>query len=166
MPDESKAVVPVESTRDMLPAIPDGVQIARLDDDELSQVKSFQDALDIGGNDDWDDYGSGFVVQDNKGILEGVPFKILEWRFNHSTEFDGVFASLAIVTESGDKWIVNDGSTGICRQLIGVTNRRIIDGREPSTAMQGLLVRRGLRVSRYETEVNGKMIKAETYYLG
>jgi len=135
--------------------------------DDLHDINSLQDALDLVGDvDDFSEYGTGFVVLDkrDKDRLVGVPFVIVEWRFNHSAQYQGDFVSALVVTESGEKYVINDGSTGICTQLKSVLERRIKNNRaRPNT---GLTVRGGLRRSDYDTtDGDGNPIKATTYYL-
>lgn len=141
------------------------------DDAQLSSIKDMDSALAALGSvtevEDWADYGSGFDILENKDNLIGVPFVILEWRFTKSKQFDATFVSCVVVDEKNNKHIVNDGSTGICRQLEGVTKMRI--ERDKAYPQTGLVVRNGLRRSDYKTivEVDGKQkeIEAATYYL-
>lgn len=99
--------------------------------------------------------GNGFVVLPtaNKVQLVGVNFAIVTWRFAEGD--NGDFASMLVITDKGDKLIVNDGSSGIFRQLQGLGRPR------------PLLVPGGLRVSEYDytDERTGKTSKAQTFYL-
>jgi len=151
--------------------------ISRIGDDELHEIKSFQDAFDLLGADfapeDYSEaYGTGFIVLSDKSRLEGVSFVIVEWRFSDGKYGEeSEFASLVVVTEPGEKFIVNDGSTGIKDQLKKVTQMRVERGASPEQAHRGLLVRGGLNKSEYEYEsTNAKtgkteMLPATTYYL-
>jgi hypothetical protein len=104
------------------------------------------------------EYGTGFEVldKDAKGQLVGVPFIILDWVINNEGDF-GEFVSLRIVTQDNRKLIVNDGSTGIAKQI-----REIAEAGE----LRALYVKKGLRRSDYEyTEKNGAKKPATTFYL-
>lgn len=144
-----------------------------IEERDLRDVKSLDDAFALmdsfGGMESFSDYGTGFEVLDrnDKDRLVKNPFAILEWRFTKSREYNSDFVSMLIVTENGEKFIVNDGSTGICKQLRAITDERIRVGRP--YPQQGLAVKNGLRRSDYTTtlNVNGveKEIEASTYYL-
>lgn len=136
-----------------------------LSDDDLYGITSFTEAMqfaDTGnGVEDYADYGTGFEVVDKETLLR-TPFVILEWRF-HDGDI-GEFVSFSAVTEDGRKVVVNDGSTGILQQLRKVSDKRIENGvPDPQTR---LLVKKGLRVSRYKfLDDKGKERDAATYYL-
>lgn len=88
-----------------------------------------------------EEFGNGFSIVEDKGVLVGKKFLLLKWGFSQG-DF-GVFCSAAVVTADGGKYILNDGSTGICDTL-----------REFSTRTQrygGFVAQRGLRVSQYAT---------------
>jgi len=135
------------------------------DDAALAAIGSFDDAwaaANAFGMDTFDEYGTGFSIVDDKRRLIGVPFVALEWRFNPG-KF-GTFVSVAIVTETGDKLILNDGSSGIREQLEMVTQQRINKGHPHPQA--ALAVKGGLRVSDYDYDDGaGHMIPASTFYL-
>lgn len=120
------------------------------------------------------DYGTGFVLVD-KSNLVGVPFLIVQWRFNKG-EYAEEFASVEAITKHNDKVIFNDGSTGVRDQLRDITNRRAKAGHPSPTA--GLLVTGGLsRTSYFYNENTGEVVSvkpdgagkewkpASTYYL-
>jgi len=90
--------------------------------------------------------GNGFALlpKDDKGKLVGNKLLFLKWGFNDG-DF-GLFCSVAVVTADGQKYIVNDGSSGICGQLHQYT---IKSGR-----FGGLVAPRGLRESTYSTCVS------------
>ena len=139
-----------------------------LNEDAMMEVNSFEAALAILNAagvvaESISDFGAGFTVVD-KARLVNVPFVILEWRFNTSEFNDAGFVSLSVVTKNDDKWIINDGSTGILQQLIRVT--RIRRQRKHATPQNGLAVPAGLSVSNYRyTDADGKERPASTYYL-
>lgn len=142
------------------------VAIPTISDAALKAIDSFESAI-LAGKDAGmtvanvaDILGNGFNVlsKDNKSKLVDVPFAILGWDF-HDGDI-GTFVSFRIVTQNGTKLIVNDWSTGIMAQLAGL---------EPCV----LLVPKGLRVSEYHTDKNGKPTRdpaafkgmGRTYYL-
>lgn len=152
------------------------------DDDEapeslLSRVDSLDDAFalfsDSGINvEESTEYlgGNEILNRDEKARLVGVPFFAMSWRFNEGDV--GYFVSIEVITDKGEKYIVNDGSTGILLQLSRITKKRVASG-HPNPTM-GLLCRRGLRVSEYYLDVDNNISatpsethnrKAATYYL-
>ena len=139
-----------------------------LSEDAMMEVSSFEDALAILNAsgvvaESISDFGAGFTVVDKARLLN-VPFVILEWRFNASELNDAGFVSLSVVTKNNDKWVINDGSTGILQQLIRIT--RVRRQRKHATPQNGLAVPAGLSVSNYKfTDAEGKERPASTYYL-
>lgn len=85
--------------------------------------------------------GTGFALLEDKGKLEDVEFVLLQWRFN-AGDFGG-FVSAGLVTINGDKYIINDGSTGIMSQLMELT--------QETKRFGGVKVPNGLRKSQYTT---------------
>ena len=134
-------------------------------DDALANITDFtsaMQALEDSGRvvETVTDYGNGFSVVENKARLVGVPFVILEWRFNESSMSDLPFVSATIVTQDNAKLILNDGGTGIRDQLLRISDRR---GGDNNT---GLLVPKGLTESNYTfIDDSGKERSATTYYL-
>jgi hypothetical protein len=119
-------------------------------DDMLAGLSGYKDAaamLDASGvaAESVADYGTGFRVVD-KATLIGVPFLILEWRFNEGDYARG-FVSVAAITKHDDKVIFNDGSTGVRDQLATVTKQRIKKGHAHPTA--GLICENGLSRTTY-----------------
>lgn len=102
------------------------------------------------------DLGDGFGVLDtkNKGQLIGVTFFILSAQFSQGD--NGEFVSCRIVTKDGRKLILNDGGTGIYEQL------KTLWTVKPAAYGQPVLVRKGLRESRYNHPEHGPSV---TYYL-
>ncbi len=130
---------------------------------ELRGIGSFEDALALVQDKLGDtinaekELGTGFRVLNgpDKDRLLGVSFIILSMDFNEGDQ--GAFVSFLCVTENGGKFIVNDGSTGVYKQL----DEYRLRGGKPG----GLLVNGGLRKSEYDKEIDGRMTKAVTYYL-
>lgn len=154
-------------------AIPDDFenQNSRIENETLNKLRNTSDvaeyfqavAADL--EDYSDEYGSGFEILDKKERLVDEGFVIVAWQFNTSKEYGGKFVTAYVITERGDKFILNDGSTGIRDQLYKVTETRRARGVEQS--QKALMVRKGLRASRYTyVDDNGKETQATTYYLG
>jgi hypothetical protein len=149
----------------------------RLSDDELRGIESFDDAfraasiVTADGNvvDASQELGNGFVLLDKsqKRQLIGRETIFVTWDFHESDSVfrqdeDGVkipaeFVSVQAVCKAGksgaEKFIFNDGSTGIYRMLKDYTERT---GRQG-----GLYAKKGLRVSEYD----GPEGRAETFYI-
>lgn len=126
--------------------------------EQLAGIESFSDAMSLAAAEfggvitasDDPNLGTGFRVttEDDKLRLMGVPLLLLDWRFNEGDYGDDYVSIHAIQQdESGKavKLVINDGGTGICRDLREYTQKT---GRKG-----GLFVRRGLRVSEYPTDV-------------
>jgi hypothetical protein len=138
--------------------------------DTVEAVEAFLAANDI-ALESVTDYGSGFAVIADKDTLLKTPLVLLGWQFRQSKEYGSEFVTAYVMTKTGERGILVDGSTGICRQLREITDTRI--GRGMPNAQQGLSAPGGLRRSDYETEIT-KVVKGEqitetiqatTYYL-
>lgn len=103
-----------------------------------------------------------------KDQLIGVPMLINKFWFTDSPLREGsqyvtvraVVQEPGVLTPTGERAslvVFTDGSTGILEQLREYAKMTGKAG--------GLVVRHGLRVSRYNAEVEGGMTEAETYYL-
>lgn len=146
----------------------DVVAFSALTNNELAGITSFNDALallnarlaEVGGViESIADYGTGFSLLKDKGELLGKPFIVLAWFFREGEYGDGGFVSAEIVTEDGRKLVINDGSTGIRDQLVGVTERRRSTGLANETV--GLAVPGGLTKSDYfRHEGTGEIARA------
>lgn len=141
--------------------------------DALSEITDFASAIQMLNDtgvvaESISDYGTGFTVVDKNRLVD-VPFIIVEWRFNEGDYKDENgenmhFASAAVVTKNGDKWIINDGGTGVCEQLRSVTRKRV-EKKHP-TPQNGLMVPAGLVRSDYEfADAKGVMQPGTTFYL-
>lgn len=139
-------------------------------DSDLKALSTFTDAyrllgtLGVDVHDANVEVGTGFKLTKNKDMLLGIPFIMVEWDF-----YDGdfvnpdsdanEFVAITLVTEDGGKYIITDGSTGLCQELRDYTDRH--EGRR-----QGLLCKDGLRVSRYDHNVPGSKEGPDaTYYI-
>lgn len=101
-----------------------------------------------------DQYGP---ILEDKGKLIGVPF-IITFFDTYEGDF-GKFVSMWVITMNSDRYIVNDGSSGICQQLMRLKAKEGINS--------GIACKHGLRVSEYDytPPEGGKPIPAKTFYL-
>lgn len=153
------------------------------DHEALASIDSFSDAIRlatgmfggvINAHEDVN-LGTGFRLtsDEDKFRLCGVPLLLLDWRFNPGDYGDDYVSVHAIQQDENGKAIklvINDGGTGICRDLRKYT--------EKTGRMGGVFCRRGLRVSEYDTVLDGpdagkpaprdyvgKTGKGKTFYL-
>jgi hypothetical protein len=119
-----------------------------LSDDSLREVTTFEEALALAeqtyGNvlSFSDEMGNGFKILQDKSKLVGVRALFLNWRFSEGNF--GTFVSAAVVTsDTNEKWILNDGGSGIHADLMEYSART---GR-----FGGMIAPNGLRVSEYTT---------------
>lgn len=143
---------------------------ATIDPDSLRAVRSFEELSNLIGSDAAnvtniaDVLGDGFSLLNKKERLVDEPFVVLGLRFNlkidHPNQI-GDFVSVYVMTRDEKKYIFNDGSTGIYAQADELSDL-IAKGQ----AQLPLMVRGGLRVSRYEYEdqTTGETKPAETFY--
>lgn len=134
-----------------IPTSADSVAMRELTDDVLRGLgesgDAFADALAVaeavyGAVTDFaEEMGSGFQLLQDKRPLVGKKLLFLKWGFT-SGDY-GVFCSAAVVTADGGKFIVNDGSTGICTQLRELSMK--------TGKFGGSVAPRGLRESSYTT---------------
>lgn len=150
-----------------------GQNAQRFDNDALRAITSFDEALALTEQtlghevvNASDEMGNGFTIlpTTDKDKLVGVRFLIMSFDF-HAGD-NGTYVSCQIVTEDGRRLVLNDGSTGICDQLITWNQKTNRSG--------GLLVN-GVRRSEYDRKnehgdviVNPNTGRAErgvTFYL-
>lgn len=141
-------------------------------DDVLNSIRSVDDAIKVLGVTDlnglsWD--ASPYKLAD-KDILVDRAFLAVQWKFHESKEYAGSeFVSVYLITQDSingeTHFVINDGSTGICRQLKELTESRIKNGHK--TPYSGALVKGGLKLSVYDrVDADGKPLgKGKTYYL-
>lgn len=144
-----------------------------LTDEELNQVTSIEDAIRALGVTDpaglsWD--ASPWTLLTDKDKLTGRAFLAVQWKFHQSKEYVGSeYVSVYVITQDSlngeTHFVINDGSTGIARQLRELTNARVASGHK--TPFSGALVKGGLKLSEYDrTDEKGTVIgKGKTYYL-
>jgi hypothetical protein len=92
------------------------------------------------------EYGSGFAMLENKDMLIGRDFLILDMNF-YPGDFEKDFAALQIITTNNEKFILVDGSTGICEQARLIRAQRAEAGvKRPGS---GIIVKGGLTRSDF-----------------
>lgn len=130
---------------------------------ELRQL-SFSDLLHQFGNQavvaseviETDQFGM-LLDKDNKALLVKQPMIIVKWDF-YPGDFGKEFVSAWVITQDDKRYILNDGSTGICDQLRELTDRT---GRKTMLGCP-----KGLRVSEYDyTLPTGAVTRAKTFYI-
>lgn len=121
-------------------------------DEQLREASSFEDFVNL-AKEQYDTIdqasdvlGDGFALlkEDGKARLVGVPILFMSWAF-YKGDYGSNFVAARIVVRNPDggasKYIINDGSTGICDTLAAYTK---------NTGKTGaLFARNGLRVSEY-----------------
>lgn len=106
-------------------------------------------------------------ILDDKDRLIKQPFVMVSWTFNKSDSVKDEngdpreFVSIEAVTKAGERFVINDGSTGIYRQLKTLTAHREETGHKAPQA--GRFVSKGLRRSDYAYDEAGNT--GTTYYL-
>lgn len=138
-----------------IPSAIDNALMRELTDDVLRGIgetgNAFEDAMQIAQQlygqvkELSEDFGNGFQLLTDKSQLAGKKFLLLKWNFS-SGEY-AMFVTARVVTaepiNGGHKFIINDGSTGICSQLHDYSMREGKFG--------GYVATRGLRSSSYAT---------------
>ena len=144
-----------------------------LTDTELNSITTIEDAIAALGVTDpsglsWD--ASPWTLLTDKDKLVGRAFLAVQWKFNQSKEYLGSeYVSVYVITQDSlngeTHFVINDGSTGIARQLRELTNNR--EQSKHKTPFGGALVKGGLKLSEYDrTDEKGTIIgKGKTYYL-
>lgn len=123
------------------------VALREFSNDELLSISTFEDAArlveEVYGDVLLADQviGNGFRLLTDKNKLVDVPFIALQWKFLDG-DFNRPYTNLLVVTDSGSKYLVNDGGSGITRDLMEFSNRTGRTG--------GVVVRGGLSASTYD----------------
>jgi hypothetical protein len=135
--------------------------------EDLSSIATWEDALRLAQSEYGtivtaeEEIGDGFRVatEDEERRLVGVPLFLLEWTFR-AGDFGDDYVSIRAIAQGENgaitKWIINDGGTGICRDLRDFTKKT---GR-----LGGLRVKNGLRVSDYQVDNDTKQVLSKTEY--
>lgn len=148
---------------------------------DFTAIETFEQAWELAntttaGLEDLSDYLPSLEVLSNKAKdkLVDVPFLIVDFQFSKGDY--GMFVSARIITETGHKYVIIDGSTGIKAQLEAVAEKRQELGHKYP---QGpLAIKGGLRKSEYwfdpetrkvvkpeEDESTDGLNRARTFYL-
>jgi hypothetical protein len=128
----------------------------------MEEVIAYANSIGVNTQDNEADGIFSLDIIDDKDVLAGTPFMLLSWRFNKGTW--GEFVSCEIMDNSGNHAILNDGSSGICKQLRDLTDYRTENGHPTPSALR--YVKSGVKASRYTHEMeDGTEIQAVTYYL-
>lgn len=130
-------------------------------DDALKDIDSWDAVVQITGNvtNAADVLGNGYSILEDKSQLLNTAFMVVKYGV-HPSELNGKeFTTIHVLTKAGEKYVVNDGSTGIHEQLKTL--------KEEMGTVCPLMVPRGLRVSEYDYEdpEKGTKTKAKTYYI-
>ena len=154
-PKQSKQIE-LRSANDVVVQAPMG-DLRQLSFEDMNRALGVTDSSEAIGTDQF-----GPILED-KRLLLGRPFVLVHWNFYKSDKIvrDGVpseFASMWVLTSTDERYIVNDGSTGIYEQLRTLTDEKGIDS--------GVLCKHGLRVSEYDyTDEKGVTTQAATFYI-
>jgi hypothetical protein len=138
-----------------------GIVVREIPRSTLQGIATWEDVAKVWGDRivDVREFGDGFKLlrKKQKETLVGKPFVVAAYKFNDG-DF-GTFVTMHIVTKTNDKFIINDGSTGIKDQLTEFFNK--------TGQLGGLVCPGGLRYSDYEYEDpdSGELKPARTYYL-
>lgn len=104
-----------------------------------------------------DYFGDGFQMLTDKSVAVGKEFLIIDWAFITDQTTGREYASIRLITAHNALIRMNDGSTGIYKQLKMLESKGIHGG---------VHCVNGLRVSEYMFEdEKGNRSQAKTYYL-
>lgn len=115
-----------------------------------------------------ENFSPDIINKDDKESLIGVPFVVVNVKFNEGD--NGDFVSVEGITLDNRHIVINDGGTGIAGQAVELHERYA----DAEGNIRPMLIKRGLRVSRYYFDPNTKDISkkpkdgyssAATYYL-
>lgn len=112
-----------------------------------------------------DNIGDGFGLFDKDSLINKKCL-FLDWTFSRPEKeaFGTPYVTIRGVTADGERFRFSDGSQGICRELIQLTDRRVKKGNTKPNA--GLILNKGLSRSDYRTTLqSGEEIDATTYHI-
>lgn len=102
-----------------------------------------------------DAFGDGVRLVD-KSKLIGVEFLVLEMKEVQDKKSFKSYWNILVILRNGNKACFNDGSTGVAKQAEEWIARTGQTG--------GIYCEKGLRLSEYMVEIDGKSELAKTYY--
>lgn len=156
-----------ESAQDAA-ASSDIVQSSAFSDADLRKAEDFAQLAELAAKahgsvvDASKEMGDGFSLLDSLVSIAGFPTLLMEWTFRDGDY--GTYVSIRGVSRDPKtgalvRYIYNDGSSGICKQLQEYT--------KDTNRFGALMVQNGFRVSEYEYEDpnTGQKRPAETWYL-
>lgn len=138
-------------------------------DDELTYITTTGDMVKYFNDQsmqptDGSELGTGWQLLKDKRKLLGRPFMILFWERRIDETTKRAYTTVHLMENSGERWIINDGSTGIHAQLEKAVEKRHLAGISPVNGP--MRVNNGLRVSDYTVEnAQGGEEAASTFYL-
>jgi hypothetical protein len=94
-----------------------------------------------------EEISDGFERLENKDVLIGQTLVLIDWNRFWSEQYQQHAFTMRILTAQGAKYRIADGSTGIAKQLMEITEARANDPTKFPNG--GLLVKDGLRKSEY-----------------
>ena len=94
-----------------------------------------------------DEISDGFERLENKDRLVSVPIILIDWNVFYSQEYQNEAYTIRLMTSTGEKFRIADGSTGIKAQLDEITVKRLANGEKFPNG--GLMVKDGLTKSEY-----------------
>lgn len=129
---------------------------------ELNSIETFDQWMKESGLSEADltFMGSNWTPVDKKELVNrAVGF--IKWKFS-AGDFGPFVIAYGITRDTNERILITDGSTGIYKQLLEVTNMRIARGH--ATPIENLFVPNGLRVSDYylDEETGHALPKGET----
>jgi hypothetical protein len=131
---------------------------------DMRGIVTFEDAMalmqsaGISVDDAAEAIGDGFVLLEDKAKLQDVPCLFMTWSFSPGEYGNGEYVTARVVAKLDNgtvaKYVLNDGSTGIYKQLREYTDM--------SGKLGGLAAHGGLKVSNYTKDIfNPKTGKEE-----
>jgi hypothetical protein len=144
---EDSALVSIDTST------PEGAKALRQVTEQLSLMDF--DSLWAESADGAEFFGSGWDLIDKSKLID-TPFVIVGFRYNDGNF--GTFVSVQVIDKDNRHLVFNDGSTGVCQQIIDADHQGL---------KLPLRVKGGLRVSEYtfHDPKTGTEIPATTYYL-
>jgi len=126
---------------------------------DWGSVSSWDDAVnEFGGQivNSAEAFGDGSVLL-QKDELVGKEFMVLDWDYVTDMDTQHEYVNVLVINRQGQKARFNDGSTGVYQQCKDYEDR--YGGKHG-----GIYCTKGLRVSEYTVEIDGKSQKARTFY--